>query len=80
MQEHELEALAHDYLHQSHSDTRSRSPSPIRARRGTPNEEKIRSKEMPDKKDAVGFKNEGFTNDDCNVAVETEAKKPPNSR
>lgn len=80
MQEHELEALAHDYLHQSQSDTRSRSPSPIRAKRGAHREEKIRSKETPQQKDAVGFENEGFKIDDCNEAVETEAKKAPNSR
>lgn len=81
-EEHELEANAHDYLHQSHSSARSRSPSPVKTKWGsTVKRGKERSEETPAKTDDdVGVQNEGCKGDDSKPAVETETKKPSNTR
>lgn len=81
VQEHELEAHAHDYLHQTHSAGRSRSPSLVRAKWGSSLPRKDKEKITQEKTgNNVGVQNEVFTEDDSKPTVETESRKSSNSR
>ena len=81
VQEHQLEAHAHDYLHQTHSAGRSRSPSPVRAKWGSSLPRNDKGKGTQEKTgDDVGVQNEGFTGDDSKPTAETESRKSSNSR
>ncbi|KAL9988393.1 hypothetical protein ACROYT_G002831 [Oculina patagonica] len=83
-EEHELEASAHDYLHQTNSDGRSRSPSPVKTKWGST----IRRMAKPEKSqetsekanNVAGVNNQGFKEDDTKPAVVNGSKKRLNSR
>ena len=85
LQEHELEASAHDFLHQTNSDGRSRSPSPSLKKKLGSTIKRLGQKE-PDqksttkKKDSVGVNNPGYKVDDTKKtaalsAAPTETKR-----
>lgn len=84
-EEHELEASAHDYLHQTNSDGRSRSPSPSLKKKWGSTIKRLGQKEPVQQsttkgKDFVGVNNPGYKGDDTNkTTVPTETKRS-NSR
>lgn len=83
MQEHELEASAHDYLHEVNLNGRSRSPSPVKDIWGS-----IRrtaktgkgQKTSTNAGDAAGVHNQGFKEDGSKQAAISEKKKSSHSR
>lgn len=84
-EEHELEASAHDFLHQTNSDGRSKSPSPSLKKKWGSTIKRLGQKEPVQQsttkgKDFVGVNNPGYKNDDTNkTTVPTETKRA-NSR
>lgn len=84
LQEHELEASAHNFLHQSNSDARSRSPSPVRTKWGSTIRRMAKTEKTQETSekthDVAGDKNQGFKEDESKQAVVNESKKPSNSR
>lgn len=73
-EEHELEANAHDYLHQSHSDIRSRSPSPQRATWGATIKQLVKDKA------GAEAQNRSFKAHNSKPCVKTESKQQSDSR
>lgn len=84
-EEHELEASAHDFLHQTNSDGRSKSLSPSLKKKWGSTIKRLGQKEPVQQsttkgKDFVGVNNPGYKNDDTNkTTVPTETKRA-NSR
>ncbi|KAJ7339396.1 hypothetical protein OS493_005791 [Desmophyllum pertusum] len=78
-EEHEIEAHAHDYLHQTNSGARSRSPSPVKNKWGSTIKRMEQTGKVQETSakadDAAGVKNKGFKDEDSKQAVVTETKK-----
>lgn len=82
-EEHELEASAHDYLHEVNSNGRTRSPSPVKniwsSIRRTAKTEKDQNSSAK-AGDAAGVNNQDFKEDDSKRTAMKETKKSSHSR